>query len=285
MRLNSLVRCGNLPACLPVRQSNVMLPATRNTFPNNVRSISITPTSRGRNTEFFPLVDGTEGESDSEDHYPILRRPKVRLDAPFDLEMVVDLLRERKMQDICVIDISEKVSWYKYFIVATGRSGSHINSTAVSLQQEAKKRISTQEFKIHQKGSSFWVIFTATDQFVINLFTEEEREEYDLERVWVMRRNEKNPLAADFDDIAETEWIYDDDDGQFDNWDPMDKSPEAWLDWENFDPREHGGRKRGRPKGAGGAKSEKKPREPRSRGGKGGGKRGSSSLNISSHLE
>jgi hypothetical protein len=63
----------------------------------------------------------------------------------------------------------------------------------------------------------------------INLFTEEEREEYDLERVWTLRRNEKNPLSADFDDLAETEWIYDDDDGQFDNWDPMDQSPGAFA--------------------------------------------------------
>jgi hypothetical protein len=37
----------------------------------------------------------------------------------------------------------------------------------MSLQHEAKKRISSQEFKIHQKGSNFWVLFTATDQFVV----------------------------------------------------------------------------------------------------------------------
>jgi hypothetical protein len=116
-----------------------------------MRAISLTPVLVKNKSDFFPLVDGTEGESDSEDSYPgilsvvlfafflhlislthfcvcsscplsrpVLRRPKVRLDAPFDLDMVVSMLRDRKMQDICVIDIAEKVNWYRYFIVATG---------------------------------------------------------------------------------------------------------------------------------------------------------------------
>ncbi len=30
-----------------------------------------------------------------------------------------------------------------------------------------------------------------------------------------MRRNEKNPLNPEFDEIAETDWIYDEEDGMF----------------------------------------------------------------------
>jgi hypothetical protein len=41
------------------------------------------------------------------------------------------------------------------------------------------------------------------------------RLEYDLERVWVLRRDEKNPLNPEFDEIAETDWIYDEEDGMF----------------------------------------------------------------------
>jgi ribosome-associated protein len=193
---------------------------------------------------FFPLVDGFEDDDVDESLYPVLHRPKIRLNEPFDLPLVISILWDKKLDDIFVVDISEKVNWYKYFIVATGRSGAHINSTASTLQVEAKKRISSEEFKIHQKGNKFWVIFTATNEFIVNLFTEEEREEYDLERVWTLRRNEKNPLSSDFDDVAETEWIYDEDDGNFDNWDPMDPSPQDWVNEAEIEGREGRRRKR-----------------------------------------
>jgi len=199
-----------------------------------------------KKAESLPLVDGTE-DDDSDDGmvYPVLHKPKIRLDEPFDIKLVVALLTERKAEDIIVIDISTKVNWYKYFVVATGRSGSHINTMASLLQSEAKKRISSEEFKIHQKGNNFWVIFTATDEIIVNLFTEEEREEYDLERVWVLRRDERNPLSADFDDVAETEWIYDDEDGQFDNWDPMDPDPDT-DNWLNFLEKDYAEGKKGK---------------------------------------
>jgi ribosome-associated protein len=196
----------------------------------------------------LPLIDGTDEDDYDEDGmaYPVLHKPKIRLNEPFDIKLVVSLLKERKAEDIIVIDISTKVNWYKYFIVATGRSGSHINTMASFLQSEAKKRISSEEFKIHQKGNNFWVIFTATDEIIVNLFTEDEREEYDLERVWVLRRDERNPLSADFDDVAETEWIYDDEDGQFDNWDPSEPEPDtdSWLNFLEKDYAEGKGKKK-----------------------------------------
>jgi len=205
-----------------------------------------------KETSSLPLIDGTENDdSDDETAYPVLHKPKIRLNEPFDIKLVVELLKERKLEDIIVVDISNKVNWYKYFVVATGRSGSHINTMASLLQSEAKKRISSEEFKIHQKGNNFWVIFTATDEIIVNLFTEEEREDYDLERVWVLRRDERNPLSADFDDIAETEWIYDDEDGQFDNWDPMDEDPEKWLDFIEQDQDKKGKKSKAKKKTSG----------------------------------
>lgn len=55
---------------------------------------------------------------------------------------------------------------------------------------------------------------------LVNLWTEEERAEYDLERTWILRRNERNPFAASFDEEAETAWIYDEDDAAEEEYDP-----------------------------------------------------------------
>lgn len=54
------------------------------------------------------------------------------------------------------------------------------------------------------------------------------RLEYDLERVWVLRRNEKNPLNPNFDEIAETDWIYDEEDGMFEPEDPEVAKYSSW---------------------------------------------------------
>jgi len=63
-------------------------------------------------------------------------------------------------------------------------------------------------WKIDHKNNDFWVIVNSRD-ILVNLFTEPEREEYDLERVWVLRR-EKNPFIGDSKE--ETEFVYDEDD-------------------------------------------------------------------------
>lgn len=81
---------------------------------------------------------------------------------------------------------------------------------AKALVYELKRR-RPGNFHVSQKGNDFWVIVESGDM-VVNLFTEEAREEYDLERVWTLRRNELHTTASSFDQEFETNWQYDDDD-------------------------------------------------------------------------
>eukprot|EP01126_Amoeba_proteus_P049047 TRINITY_DN5709_c0_g1_i1.p1 TRINITY_DN5709_c0_g1~~TRINITY_DN5709_c0_g1_i1.p1 ORF type:complete len:148 (-),score=43.86 TRINITY_DN5709_c0_g1_i1:15-458(-) len=93
---------------------------------------------------------------------------------------------------------------------------------------ELKKRRKGR-FKIDQKGNDFWVIVNSGD-ILVNLFTEEGRQEYDLERIWVLRRDERNVFSSDFDEAAETRWIYDEEDGMFDEEDPVVAKYKGWDD-------------------------------------------------------
>jgi len=164
--------------------------------------------------------EDSEDESDSveEDEGPErVRRPIV--EKHFDLYYVVTTLRELKATDVCVIDVKDKVEWVKYMIHATGRSRAHIRSLGNALLDQLKQRRPGRAWKLNQADCDFWVILNSGD-ILINLWTEEEREEYDLERTWVLRRNEKNHMSADFDDEAETEWIYDEEDEMQDDYDP-----------------------------------------------------------------
>lgn len=44
----------------------------------------------------------------------------------------------------------------------------------------------------------------------------------------MLRRNEKNPLDPAFDEIAETDWIYDEEDGMFEEEDPEVAKYTSW---------------------------------------------------------
>lgn len=162
-------------------------------------------------------VDPEEDE-DYDESAPVRPRREV-VAAPYDVSFVVSALRAAKAADIVVIDLSEKVDWVHYMIHATGRSRAHIRALANTLLEELKKRRPGRAWKLDQKDCDFWVILNSQD-ILVNLWTEEERQEYDLERTWVLRRNERNPFAAEFDELAETEWIYDDDDEPFEEFDP-----------------------------------------------------------------
>lgn len=80
---------------------------------------------------------------------------------------------------------------------------------------------------LDQKDSEFWIILNAGD-ILVNFWTQEEREEYDLERTWVLRRDEKNPFREDFNEEAETNWIYDDEDGMNEEEDPEVEKLKSW---------------------------------------------------------
>lgn len=82
---------------------------------------------------------------------------------------------------------------------------------ANSLLMELKMRRPGKRWKIDQKDCDYWMIVNSND-ILVSFWTEEAREEYDLERIWVLRRDERNPFSSEFDEEEETAWIYDEED-------------------------------------------------------------------------
>jgi ribosome-associated protein len=129
----------------------------------------------------------------------------------YNVEEVTKILRDLKAIDIAVIDISEKVNWVNYMIYATGRSKAHMKAMANALVMELKMRRPGRRWGVDQEGSDFWLLVNSGD-ILVNFFTEEAREEYDLERTWILRRDDRNPFRSDYDEEAERRWIYDEED-------------------------------------------------------------------------
>ncbi len=95
---------------------------------------------------------------------------------------IAGILNEKKAQDISVIDISEKSGFADYFVIATAGSLRMLGALA----DEAVDRLAKEDVIVHHiegKGASGWILLDFGD-IIINLFTEEQRSRYQIERIW-----------------------------------------------------------------------------------------------------
>ena len=98
------------------------------------------------------------------------------------MSQIVELIEERKGTDIVVLDLRETTNFCDFFILATGRSSTHLRSIADSiihtLHTPGKQGLRAEGYK---EGK--WIILDCFD-LVVHLFDEQTREFYDLEGLW-----------------------------------------------------------------------------------------------------
>jgi ribosome-associated protein len=94
------------------------------------------------------------------------------------------LIAEHLGEDTVVLDIAEVSSFADFFVIATARSSAHLEG----LRRELDVFLRTQGIRPRNsghkgKGESGWLLLDCGD-FVIHLMEREQREFYDLERLW-----------------------------------------------------------------------------------------------------
>lgn len=97
-------------------------------------------------------------------------------------EKVIEVLRDKKAKDIKIINIGELSTLADFFIIATGTSTTHVQALADNLEEKMEES----GYTIHHKEgfrSGRWILLDYYD-IVVHIFFEEEREFYNLERLW-----------------------------------------------------------------------------------------------------
>lgn len=97
-------------------------------------------------------------------------------------EKIADILEEKKAKDIRVINIREFSTLADYFVLASGTSVTHIKM----LSDEVEKRMEEDKVKLlHREGynSARWILIDY-GSVVVHIFHEEDRDFYNLERLW-----------------------------------------------------------------------------------------------------
>ena len=100
-----------------------------------------------------------------------------------DLQKAIeDSLGEDKAEDICVINLAGKSTIAECMVIATGSSKRHVTSIADRLVERLKLSGIT-PIGVEGKEEADWILLDLGD-FIVQLFRQEVREYYELEKMW-----------------------------------------------------------------------------------------------------
>ncbi len=91
-------------------------------------------------------------------------------------------LEDKKGEDILLLDIQNIASFADYFIFCNGTSDRMLESLADAVLDDAKKQYSVNS-SVEGKAVDGWLVIDLGD-VVVHLFSPDQREYYDLEKLW-----------------------------------------------------------------------------------------------------
>jgi ribosome-associated protein len=101
---------------------------------------------------------------------------------PHEVARAVELLFDRKAEDVVVLDLRELSGATDFFLIATGRSDTHVSAIGDFVLGELKKE-GVRPFGVEGMRGGRWVLLDYVD-FVVHIFHPAAREFYQLERLW-----------------------------------------------------------------------------------------------------
>lgn len=102
--------------------------------------------------------------------------------------LICRLLSDKKAGDIVYIDVSEKTSLCDYFIVCSGRSSTQVKSLAENLEEKLEKEYGEMPRRREGVREGRWAVVDYAD-VIVHIFSDEERDFYNLERLWEDGKN------------------------------------------------------------------------------------------------
>lgn len=91
-------------------------------------------------------------------------------------------LDTKKGRDICILDIADKSGFADYFVMVTAGSERQLKALADEMEFVLEKE-GVFVKRIEGETSSGWLLMDYED-IIINIFTEESRAKYNIEKVW-----------------------------------------------------------------------------------------------------
>ena len=99
------------------------------------------------------------------------------------MQKVVDILKDKLANNVEVINISEMTIIADYFVIASGRTDSHVRALCDYVDEGIKEALDMDP--LHREGldGSKWIVLDY-GSVIVHLFHNEEREFYNIEKLW-----------------------------------------------------------------------------------------------------
>ena len=95
---------------------------------------------------------------------------------------IAKVLDEKKAMNIVAIKTEEVTIVSDYFVIASGTSNTHAKSLADDIEYEIKQRLDLSPEHIEGRATGWILLDYGT--VIIHVFTQDNREYYNLERLW-----------------------------------------------------------------------------------------------------
>ena len=109
-------------------------------------------------------------------------KPALREDLRANLKACCEALLDKKAENLTLLYFGETSPLTDCFVIATGTSNPHLRALRDNLEKTLKEH-KVELFSKERFKPSGWLIIDAID-FVIHLFSREQREHYALEDLW-----------------------------------------------------------------------------------------------------
>ena len=97
--------------------------------------------------------------------------------------IIVDAVESKKAEDIVLLDLRPDAIIADFFVICTGNSDRQIKALADGVREVIKEKYSRLPVNVEGKSESGWVLMDYSD-VLVHIFSEEQREFYDLEGFW-----------------------------------------------------------------------------------------------------
>lgn len=98
-------------------------------------------------------------------------------------KQAAEALIENKADDVLILDVGDSFQLAKYFVIGSGQSKPHLDFLVKEIRNTLRDDLERKPQGPEGTPEQGWLLADYGD-VIIHLFTEEEREFYDLESLW-----------------------------------------------------------------------------------------------------
>ncbi len=98
------------------------------------------------------------------------------------IQVIINALEDINAFDIVVYDMREISPFFDYFVISSASSDRQLQAAITHISNDLSKE-NFDHPKFEGKDSKSWILVDAND-VIVNVFTKDEREYYNLEKMW-----------------------------------------------------------------------------------------------------